>query len=42
MLKKFSIVFPFIRLPWWVKLLLGRYPKPRLPSLSAFYRWTRR
>ncbi len=35
----FSIVRPHVRLPWWLKLLLGKRPTFRRPTLSSFYRW---
>ncbi len=35
----FSIVRPHVRLPWWLKLLLGKRLKLRAPSFSSFYRW---
>lgn len=39
MLKVFSLVRPFVRIPWWVKLLFGQRPRLRRPTLSSFYRW---
>ena len=37
--KRFSFVRPSIRIPWWLKLLLGMRPRFRKPTLSSFYRW---
>jgi hypothetical protein len=39
--RRFSFVRPSVRIPWWLKLLLGYKIKPRFPSLSSFYRWRR-
>ena len=30
---------PTIVKPWWFKLLIGKTPRLRQPTLSSFYRW---